>query len=243
MGLESSFRKELAQKIKDTPKENRGETLDQSKHSSEYWQERGRHIQEKQNEEATEDGLGVLLKMKTIYHGSGISGIEKFNLAEEDTVGQGVYFTSEPKDAIGYARRRSRREEDHKPVVYEVAVENMRLLDLRKEENLKKILPGFSDALSDVYEERKKTNSGSVDIFSKVLRRIRNDVDAGKIGLNNLKAATQQTGRIFSDYVRSLGYEGLVVLEGGEGEDVGNHDTYLIFDSERLHINSEQEIV
>lgn len=127
-------------------------------------------------------------------------------------------------------------------MIYEAAVENMKLLDLRKEENLKKILPGFADELYKVYESRKEKNNNIVDTFSQVLIRIMNDIDAGKIGFNNLKSATQQTGRIFSDYVRSLGYEGLVVLEGGEGADVGNHDTYLIFDPEKLHINREQEI-
>lgn len=73
-----------------------------------------------------------------IYHGSGTSGIAAFVRAEEDTVGSGGYFTSESKDAIGYARRRARRSKNSVPVVYESEINNLKLLDLRSLNNIKK---------------------------------------------------------------------------------------------------------
>src|SRR3989338_10655647 len=155
------FRDELAKEIKETPKEGRPEILEKAKETPEYWQARTEKIKERQDEEEIDDGLGVLVKKKTIYHGSGISGIEKFDKAEEDTVGSGVYFTSEAKDAIGYARLRSKREryeqradgkpvnKDSKPVIYESSVDNIKLCDLRKDENVKKILDGFKKILKE----------------------------------------------------------------------------------------------
>src|SRR3989344_4663872 len=159
------IRDELAKKVKESPKEERGEILDAAKGTQEYWQTRGEKIKERQDEEEIDNGLGILMKKKTLYHGSGIGGIKTFNRAEEDTVGSGIYFTSEAKDAIGYARIRSERErnpqradgapviEDSVPTIYESSVENMKLLDLRKDENVKNILDGFKQILR---EESKK---------------------------------------------------------------------------------------
>ena len=160
------FRDELAKEIKEAPKEERKEILEQAKETPEYLQARGEKIKERQDEEEIDNGLGILMKKKTLYHGSGISGIETFNKAEEDTVGSGIYFTSEAKDAIGYARLRSERErnpnradgapviEDSVPTIYESSVENMKLCDLRKDENVKKVLGGFREVLK---AELKKT--------------------------------------------------------------------------------------
>jgi|SRR3989338_6342625 len=242
------FRNELAEKVKKAPKTNRKDILEKAKENSEYWQVRTEKIQERQDEEEIDDGLGLLVKKKTLYHGSGISGIEKFDKAEEDTVGSGVYFTSEAKDAIGYARLRSKREryeqradgkpvnKDSKPVIYESSVDNIKLCDLRKDENVKKILDGFKKILK---EESKRTD---VPWFYK--GAIENSIDiinGGKVGSGNIKEVAQSNGQIFSDYIKSLGYEGLITFEGGESGN-GNHDTYLIFDSEKVEINQEHNI-
>jgi len=242
------FRDELAKEIKEAPKEDREEILEQAKETPEYWQARTEKIKERQDEEKIDDGLGVLVKKKTLYHGSGISGIKTFNKAEEDTVGSGVYFTSEAKDAIGYARIRSERErsphkadgspviEDSVPTIYESSVENMKLCDLREDENVKKVLDGFKEV---VKEELKKPDlqwyvQGALD---KTIETI----NGGKIRAGNLKEITQTNGKLFSDYIKSLGYEGLITLEGGEGGN-GNHDTYLIFDPEKAKISQEHNI-
>lgn len=75
------YRDELAEEIKKTPKENRKEILENAKEDPDYWQARTEVIQEREDEEEIDNGLGVLVKRKTLYHGSGISGIKKFNKA------------------------------------------------------------------------------------------------------------------------------------------------------------------
>ncbi len=223
--------------------------MEKAKETLEYWQARTEKIKERQDEEEVDDGFGVLIKKKTLYHGAGISGIRKFNKAEEDTVGSGIYFTSEAKDAIGYARIRSERErnprradglpviEDAVPVIYESSVEDIKLCDLRKDENVKKVLDGFKKILK---EEFKKPD---LKWFVRGgLERAIETIDNGKIGAGNLKAVVHGDGKIFSNYIKSLGYEGLITFEGGEC-DIGNHDTYLIFDPEKVKINQEYKVL
>jgi len=200
--------------------------------------ERPRTESDPSTEEEVDDSLSVLIKKKTLYHGSGVSGIEELSEAEEDTVGRGIYFTSEHEDAIGYARRRSRTRKDAEPVVYETSIENMRLLDLRKDENVRRVLDGFKEILQD--KLKKSELSWNQE---EILKRAIKAIEAGKVKAGNLKEVTFSLGRTFSDHVKSLGYEGLVTLEGGEGEDIGDHDTYLIFDSEKIKINQEHKIL
>lgn len=242
------YRDELAEKIKEFPKEERKEVLGKAKEIPHYWQARTKKIKERQDEEEIDDGFGVLVKKKTLYHGSGISGIKKqgkFNKAEEDTVGSGIYFTSDAKDAIGYARLRSEREnkrndeqrnENSKPVIYESSVENMKLLDLRKDKNVKKVLNGFKQVLIEKLKDKNlKWNIRYV--YDKAIEAI----DKNEVGAGNLREATFNMPGMFSDYVKSLGYEGLITFEGGEGGN-GNHDTYLIFNPEKVKINQEHNI-
>ena len=241
------FRDELAKKIIETPKNEREEILAQAKQTPEYWQARSDKIHERENEEEIDGGLGVLVKRKTLYHGSGTSGIKRFDEAEDDTVGSGIYFTSEANAAIGYAIRRSKRERDpHEaykfdansvPTIYESSVESMRLLDLRKDDNVKKILGGFKQFIREKLKDPELPY-----IVSMGIGFIIEKIDSGKIGAGNLKDVAQSQGPMFTDYCKSLGYEGLITFEGGEGEDVGNHDTYVIFDPERAKIVQEQNI-
>lgn len=228
----------LAKKIKEAPKKGRKDILEKEKETPEYWQARAEKIHEGQNEEEIENGQGIFLRKKTIYHGSGNSGIKSFNKAEEDTVGSGIYFTSEAKDAIGYARRRSRRKEGSSPIIYESSVENIKLLDLRKDKNVSKILEGFKKILKD-----KLKNQNLKWNYETILQRAIEAIDSNKIGSGNLREVIFSIGQLFSDYVKSLGYDGLVTFEGGEGEDIGNHDTYLIFDSDKVKINKENKII
>ena len=243
------FRDNLAKEAKETPKLERKEILDRAKETTEYQQARGEKIKERQDEEKIDEGLGVLVKKKTLYHGSGISGIKTFNKAEEDTVGSGVYFTSEAKDAIGYARLRSERErnpqradgqlviENSVPTIYESSVENMQLCDLRADENVKKILDGFKEIV------KKELRKPDLKWFVQGgLERTIETINSGKIRAGNLKEIAQSSGKLFSDYIQSLGYEGLITLEGGEGGN-GNHDTYLIFDPEKAKISQEHKIL
>src|SRR3989304_7265554 len=182
------FRDELAKEIQDAPKDERKEILEKAKQAPEYWQARGEKIGERQNEEEIDDGLGILLKKKTLYHGSGTSGIEVFNEAEEDTVGSGVYFTSEAKAAIGYARIRAGI--NGNPVIYEASVEDIKLLDLRKKENVQKVLtslrPKLEQKLSD--PQLKWWHRGA-------LRRAIEAIDSEKVSLGKVKEVAFNIGQ------------------------------------------------
>lgn len=232
------YRDGLAKEIEESPKDRRKEVLKSAKQTPEYWQARGERISERQDEEEIDDGLGIFVKKKTFYHGSYTSGIESFNKSEEDTVGSGIYFTSEAKDAIGYARRRARREKEVSPVIYESSVENMKVLNLRKDENVKQILDGFKQILIEKLKEPDLEWNYQV-----VLQRAVEAIASEKVGSGNLRDVTFSTGQMFSEYCKSLGYEGLITFEGGEGDDVGNHDTYLIFDPEKATIDQEYKIL
>ncbi len=252
------YRDELAKEIKEVPKEDRKDVLENAKENPDYWRARTEKIKEQQDEEEIDDGLGILVKKKTLYHGSGISGIKKFDKAEDDTVGSGVYFTSEAKHAIGYARNRSEREltrqdghanKDSKPVIYEVSVENLKLLDIRYNKNLGKIMKKFSKFLWERAKEVKKLRDEAVNESERYKwNRYRNDmfdaieaIDSGRIN-TDIQSATRILGQKFSDFIKSLGYDGLVTFEGGEKNTGGNHDTYVIFDPEKVKMNQEHNI-
>ena len=179
----------------------------------------------------------MFIKKKTLYHGSGIGGIKTFNKAEEDTVGSGVYFTSEAKDAIGYARRWSRREKNANFIIYESSVDNIKLVNLRKDKNVKKILDSFKQVLAEKLREP--------DLkwyYEGALKKAIEAIHSGKVSTGNLRDVTFSVSDLFSNYIKSLGYDGLITFEGGEGNDVGHHDTYLIFDPEKIRIDQEQKI-
>ena len=234
-----TYRDELAKSIKDVPVDARSEILDQARTQPEYWQSRGERASEVQDEEPIDDGLGLFIKRKTLYHGTGVSGISDFDKAEDTTVGEGAYFTSDPNAAIGYARRRSKKDKDQQPIIYETNIENIKLANLQKKENVQKILPGFRKILLDKWQE--PANDWRRQSLQIIYQRAVEAIDSGKIGSGNLRDIVFSTGKIFTSYIESLGYDGLITWEGGEG-DIGDHDTYVIFDPEKAKINKEHVV-
>lgn len=239
------FRKDLAVRLSETPKGGRETILTNAKTDAEYWRTRGEKIHSVQDEVPTEDGLGVTVKNKHLYHGSCRDDIKDFAPSEETTVGDGVYFTSEPRDAIGYARTRAKgRKHFHlegykketTPVIYETLVEDLRLLDLRKLENVQRILPEFRAKLREVVQDSKTPL-----MLQLALRDAIQAINTGKVGPGSIKLIAVNHPALFTEYVQSLGYDGLITYEGGEGE-VKNHDTYLIFDPKKARIIQRQNI-
>lgn len=121
-------------------------------------------------------------------------------------------------------------------MIYESSVENMKLCDLRKDDNVKVILNGFREILVQKWNPNLEHNMKSV------LRELVGYIDSGNIGSGNLKKVAQRTGGWFTDYLKSLGYEGLITFEGGESGGNGDHDTFVIFDPEKIKINEEHNI-
>ena len=91
------FRQDLNQTTRQTTWQERKKVISEARQTEGYWQARTDKIKERQDEEEIDGGLGIFIKHKTLYHGSGAADIKKINVAEEETVGRGVYLTSEAK--------------------------------------------------------------------------------------------------------------------------------------------------
>ena len=244
------YRDNLAEELSEASKENRKEILDEAKQTPEYQVARNKKIEGEQNEEEINNGEGVFVKKKTLYHGTSAKGIEKFEKAEEITVGEGVYLTSQVKDAINYARVRAenargskKNQADGNPIIYETCIENLKLLDLRDNRNFKNIMKGFFYALRE-RENSSEFAGPEYSWYRNELADKREIIGSGKMrGIDDIQMVTRADSNIFSDYVRSLGYDGLITTEGGEGEYAHqNHDSYVIFDPEKVKILKEQKI-
>lgn len=180
----------------------------------------------------------LLIEHKILYHGSVASGIGEFNHAEETTVGNGVYFVDNQADAGGYARRRARRDEHLSPVVYETEIEKAKLVNLSNPQKLQEVMAGFIQVL----QHKKETLSPDsawvvIGAIDKSIGAINQGVKVGQV-----KEVVSSHGNLFSEYLKSLGYDGLKTREGGEGEDIGDHDTYLIFDPDKIKVIAEQTL-
>ncbi len=232
---ELRFRENLAKQLKKSDKTERKELFKKAREAPEYWQKRKEVIQKRQPEVLND--LNVLIDKKTLYHGSSISGIQEFNASEEETIGSGIYLTSEAKDAIGYARRRSRSRKGS-PIIYETSIEDMKLLDLRKSENVREILAGFKKILLEELNRHEL-----FWYYKENLERAITAISSEKIGCYNLGEVTQKLCSIFTKYITSLGYDGLITFEGGEGEDIDDHDSYVIFDVKKVKINRQHKIL
>jgi hypothetical protein len=240
------YRNDLAKEITETPKDSRREVLHRAKSSEEYWEANTRKskVVEEPTEELLDDGKTVLIHKKTLYHGSSLNDISDFQPAEETTIGDGLYTTSEAKDAIGYARIRASAR-NGEPVIYEVGIDDKRLLDLRSSKNVIETLEGFRSILLDKLKSVKPDAPWYIKSgYFRSIEELDKIVD-GEKSAGNLKDVVSSCGDVFSSYLESLGYDGLIFLEGGEGGDggPGNHDSYLIFDPSKAKVLREHKIV
>ncbi|MEK7664646.1 MAG: hypothetical protein AAB361_00730 [Patescibacteria group bacterium] len=252
------YRDNLAEQLKEAPREDRQEILEKAKKEPEYQVARNKKIEGRQNEEEIDDGLGVFVKKKTLYHGTSAKGIKKFEKAEETTVGDGIYLTSQAKNAIEYAYMRAknprgskRLEADGNPIIYETFVENLKLLDLRKDENLEKVMKGFGLVLwqraKEIGAEIKNSTASNngLNAYRETLFDVFKFISSGEVKkISDIQKVTLHLeDGLFTNYVKSLGYDGLATVEGGEGDYMfKNHDSYVIFDPEKVKIIKEQKI-
>lgn len=188
-------------------------------------------------EEQIEDGRAVLIREKTLYHGTGEpETIEQLHPAEETTIGEGVYFTSKKEDAAGYAKRRVHNR-GGEASVYEGTIENLKLLDLRNDDTVQEIITQFLPIL-----EQKHNKEGLTWTQEEILSNAISKIKGGQIRSDNLRDLTFSTGKWFTEYLKNLGYDGLIGVEGGEGNEVGAHDSYLIFDPEKVQSLSKTSL-
>lgn len=183
------------------------------------------------------DGLGVHYDSLTLFHGSATEGIKEMNRAEQETLGSGVYMTSQPIHALGYAFRSSegsRRNGFKPPFVYEAELDDVTFCDLRSRDNMRKVMTGFGEYMASNWNDI-ISKPGLGYFQKKAIQRgweqIRPEWMA-ETGI--LKNSLSLIGNQFRDYLQSEGYDGVLAYEHGEGKAVGTHDSYVVFDPKKL---------
>lgn len=206
------------------------------------------------------DNLGVELKDKTLFHGSVKPSIEKFMTSEEadianitdgSTFGLGLYLTSSEKAATAYARKRKsdstlkQEEAGIESTFYFTKLENLKLLDLRTQENISE----FSQKFRTHLIERLRDKSYSHDwVVQNSMVKALEEIERG-ITLYNIHSLTGYAmAGVFTNFAKQEGYDGAVTIEGGEGYEneeltyTGNHDTYVVFDPTKVIIVDKKKL-
>ena len=181
----------------------------------------------------------LLIGHMTLYHGSADRGVAEFVPGTDRvSVGTGVYLVDNSAQAIGYANRRANNQPGGIATLYEVDIHDLKLVNLSNQEKLDTVMHGFASLL------HKKLTHVPTDapwyrasFIDTALSKIHQGVKVGKVA-----DVTRTCAPMFSAYLQGLGYDGLKTTEGGEGDDVGRHETYLIFDPSDITVVKEQSI-
>ncbi len=191
-------------------------------------------LEDSASPEQSRPPLDLEITEKRLYHGSPVGDISEMSVAENDTIGQGVYFTSDSERASEYAIRRSGNRGGD-PTVYEAEIKDLKLANLTDAQNIAEVLQGFRPVLAARLEE-----GGLVWYAENALREAITTIDAGEVGLG-LRRAVESCQRMFTDYLKAQGYDGLVGVEGGE-PGVERHDSYVIFDPQKAKLVAEHPL-
>jgi hypothetical protein len=180
----------------------------------------------------------LLIRRKRLYHGSPHPDINTpFRIAEDTTVGEGLYCTSSIDTAWGYATHRfDARNTSEAPRVYEFEIQNKRFIDLRRQSEINRILPKYRKVLIDTLQEEIKKTDNYFRIPS--ITRLLENMLIKKITPGTLRDIAKTEPQLFTSFLQGEGYEGLVCFEGGEG-DIGFHDTWLLFDPTSANVTQE----
>lgn len=197
-----------------------------------YFQEKG--LSDTEQIAPTEDGRGVIVTKKYLYHGTTIPAIKSFMEAENATIGNGVYLT-DARSAAQYANVRAGSSLETPRVVYETLLENKRIFDLRDQNNVQYILGKFSQAL---YEAHSNTQEWAL---RRKLGELLVEAASGMVHRGNLKKAFMGAGNLVRKVIESEGYDGLIAFEGGEGGQGFDHESWVVFDPQKLPITDEKE--
>lgn len=199
------------------------------------------------------------IKKMKLFHGTSIPGIEEFKDADETTVGDGLYLTSQKDAARGYAeiREEERSHERKKPIVYEVEIGDLNIVSLtsivaidvfarllRQEAaiKIKEITPLVTAAVQ-AHKEGKQNEDLSILGRLNSLQRIRDVIDTHSY--RSLKDITSSCGDLVRQSLVNLGFDGLMTIEGGESYNdttIGDHDSYVIFDPKKAKVMNQDEV-
>lgn len=174
----------------------------------------------------------VKIDRVNLFYGASISGIKELRIAEESTIGEGLYLTFQQEAAEGYAKRRAKLNPNSRPTVYQVEVSNLRMADFRE----KTTMDVFASKLKNrLLEEVKKPN---LPYYAK--RAMQETLE--KINTHSYRSEKDLMWShpdLSTEIVRSEGFDGLIAYEGGEGDEVGNHDSFVIFDPSKAKVLRE----
>lgn len=178
----------------------------------------------------------IKIDKKELYYGSANPNIMQLSAAEESTIGEGLYLTSDKDAAINYAKVRSQGNKEATPCVYTAKVKNLRMADLQRLEAIKIFAKSLEQKLK---EERKRTDlkwnqEGAID---KTLETIRTG------SFQALKDFAWSHQDLVTQLLKAQGFDGLIAIEGGEGENGKDHDSYVVFDPSKVEIKSKEKVV
>ena len=168
--------------------------------------------------------------------------------------GLGFYTTNDLEQAKNYSVVRDSNNMD-KPIVYNFLPYKANMLDVRNPNDLENnvVLPsgfvnGFLAYFEGKYNDPKalyplqtneKIRKGLYENVLREINRLRADVSSGKgllIRENNVSAGIFTDGdnsgalsSVFRDYMLSLGYDGMIYVEGGEGKSSQNLTGYVFY--------------
>jgi len=182
-------------------------------------------------EEPTQDGLGLVVHQKTLFHATASS----INRDLSPKFVSGIYLSSQEEIAARYAAAKFSKNQEANSIILKTKIQNVRLLDLRTKENTRIILAGFKASLREKFENSKLSWAAET-----ALQTTLQSLDLSKIKSGHLKEFLVGLGKDLAEYCESLGYDGLVTLEGGEGSALSRHDTYLIFNPKEVRVIEEK---
>ena len=176
-------------------------------------------------DEPTPDGLGVFVYQKNLFH-------TPQHLSQPISAKPSLYLVPHEEIAIHYAKTKF---SPVQPVVASAKVRNLKLVDFRKKENVKIFLAGFKTYLVRELETQKLNWLKEISVKTAL-----ENTTPEKIKSGHLSELVTSLGLNFKEYCQSLGYQGVVALEGGGGTGVNYHDTYIIFDPTKVQIIKEK---
>jgi hypothetical protein len=177
----------------------------------------------------------VIVAGGIFYHGSATPGIRDFDVAEEDTIGRGLYLLDNAAQAAGYALLRARCPGDQ-PILYTMGIDQARMVDLDDDSTLQAIAGGFRRVILNRISDGGDDPWHLTANLHKAIETIDNGVHPGR-----LKQLTFGHGNMFSAYLRTCGFDGLKAAEGGEGT-IGAHHSYVLFDPLQARVIAESPV-
>lgn len=178
----------------------------------------------------------VEVEKKHLFIGKSELGLVEVPEAYETTVGDGVYLTSQQEAAEGYALRRSKG--GGVPTIYKAEIQNLSLLDLTSQEAQEKFTSYWKEQLLKLREElvHKEWSAKEAAVDQALLNINTNSI-------RGLRDITFSFGDLVRETLKREGFDGLIIEEGGEGRgEIGNHDSYVIFNPQDVRIIKETKV-